>query len=211
MEKVDIASYFVQDLRAVLIEQLFFQIFLFFFSRKTGKTGNISKVWKNNRGQNILEGFAFQYLETKFGKYGNIKNCAKKKSGKFRQNVSYDKNGPKGTPNTFASDAYTRWCNCLQELRLRRQDLRNCGELVCFREWRAAASLFVFVRVLDCVCVSFFARSVGRVLSPRFRLYSDFERVLTHFCRRQNLKLPPYSLVTKKELPGLFLRERGIP
>ena len=41
-----------------------------------------------------MEGFAFQYLEIKLGKYGNIKNCAKKKSGNLAK-MSFDKNGPK--------------------------------------------------------------------------------------------------------------------
>ena len=42
-----------------------------------------------------MEGFAFPYLEKKGNKYGNIKNCAKKKSG-FLDKQSFDKNGPKG-------------------------------------------------------------------------------------------------------------------
>ena len=41
-----------------------------------------------------MEGFAFQYLEIKFGKYGKKKNCAKKKSGNLDK-TSFDKNGPK--------------------------------------------------------------------------------------------------------------------
>ena len=38
-----------------------------------------------------LEGFAFQYLEIKCEKYGNIKICAKKKSGNLDK-TSFDKN-----------------------------------------------------------------------------------------------------------------------
>ena len=40
--------------KAVLIDSFFSHIFRFFFSRKTGKsgtTGNISEVWKFNKGQ----------------------------------------------------------------------------------------------------------------------------------------------------------------
>ena len=58
-----------------------FQIFLFYFPTKTGKVGEAGNISKNciiNRAQNILEGFAFQYLEIKFGTYGNMKNCTKK-------------------------------------------------------------------------------------------------------------------------------------
>ena len=70
-------------LRAVLIEQLFYQFFLSFFPRKTGKaekTANISKVWKFN---NLTEGIIFGRLRIPIfggenGKYGNTKNCAKK-------------------------------------------------------------------------------------------------------------------------------------
>ena len=43
-----------------------------------------------------MEGFAFQYLEIKFGKYGNIKNCAKRKTGNLAK-TSFDENGPKHT------------------------------------------------------------------------------------------------------------------
>ena len=40
-----------------------------------------------------MEGFAFQYLEIKFGKYGNIKKLREKKMCKIK--TSFDKDGPK--------------------------------------------------------------------------------------------------------------------
>ena len=79
----------------------FFQIFLFFFPRKTGKaakTGNFSKAWKFNRGQ----GFAFQYLEKKKGKYGTTKYAGGKKNWKNRQKF-FDKNGLHQTPESNLS------------------------------------------------------------------------------------------------------------
>ena len=58
------------------------QIFLFFFPRKTGKAGkggNISKIWKFNQRAKYMEGFAFQYLEIKFGNMEK-KRIARKKN-----------------------------------------------------------------------------------------------------------------------------------
>ena len=70
--------------RAVLIEQLFPNFSPLFFQQKlltgkAGKTGNISKVWKFNRGKNIWK-----------ASYSNIR---KKKSGNLDKK-SFDKNGP---------------------------------------------------------------------------------------------------------------------
>ena len=59
-------------LRAVLIEQLFFPNFPLFFKKKTGKTGNISKVWKFNRGQNTWKASHSKYLEIYLYIYGNL-------------------------------------------------------------------------------------------------------------------------------------------
>ena len=42
-----------RHLSAVLTEQLFPIFPLFFFPRKTAKTGNVSKLWNFDRGQNI--------------------------------------------------------------------------------------------------------------------------------------------------------------
>ena len=75
------ASFRSDGLGPFLSSNFFPQIFLFFSPRKTrkaGQTGNVSKICKFNRGQNILEGFAFQHLEEKIGKYGNTKNARKK-------------------------------------------------------------------------------------------------------------------------------------
>ena len=74
---------------ALLIEQLSPKFSSFFFPRKTGKarkTGNISKIWKFNRGQNLKEGKIFwkashsNFWETQLQnrKYGNTRKCAKK-------------------------------------------------------------------------------------------------------------------------------------
>ena len=61
--------------------RLFFQISLSFFPRETGKagkTGNISKIWKFNRGQNIWKASHFNIWKKK-GQHGNTKKkCAKK-------------------------------------------------------------------------------------------------------------------------------------
>ena len=69
-------SYYI---RAVLIKQLFFQIFFFFFPSKAGKTGNVSKVWKINRLK-CLECFSFQYLGENMENM-EIKMIARKKLG----------------------------------------------------------------------------------------------------------------------------------
>ena len=74
---------------ALLIEQLSPKFSSFFFPRKTGKarkTGNISNIWKFNRGQNLKEGKIFwkashsNFWETQLQnrKYGNTRKCAKK-------------------------------------------------------------------------------------------------------------------------------------
>ena len=85
-------------LRAVLIEQLFPQNFpLFFFPRKTGKarkTGNISKVWKFNRGQNTWKASHSNIWKKKKRKNMEMQNITRtKKSGNLVK-TSFDKNGP---------------------------------------------------------------------------------------------------------------------
>ena len=60
-------SFFFYAVRAILILQFFFSFFLpdylFFFPIKTGKTGNIFKLWKLNRGKNIWNAYVpFQCL-----------------------------------------------------------------------------------------------------------------------------------------------------
>ena len=84
--------------RVVLIEQLSPNFSSFFSkkngkSRKAGKTGNISKVWKFNRGQNIWKASHSNVWEKKMESFGNTKNCAIIKSGNLDEK-SFDKNGP---------------------------------------------------------------------------------------------------------------------
>ena len=65
---------------AVLIKQLFFPNFLFFFQEKqeTFPKLNISKVWKFNRGQNIWKASHSNFWGKKIGKYGNTEIARKK-------------------------------------------------------------------------------------------------------------------------------------
>ena len=68
--------------RAVLIEQCFPDFLpLFFFVRKTG---NISKVWKLNRRQNIWNASHSNIWKKEKRKYANTKICVSKKIWKFR-------------------------------------------------------------------------------------------------------------------------------
>ena len=94
-------------MRTVLIEQLFFfQIFRFFFfqgkaEKLEKETGNISKVWKLNRGQN-RRAKIFGWLRIpifggkKKGKHGNAKICARKKNWEFRQKVPSERTAQSG-------------------------------------------------------------------------------------------------------------------
>ena len=53
-----------------------------------------------------MEGFAFQYWEIRFGKYGNMKNYAKQKYGNLDR-TSFDKNGRK-----YAQKKHHAWAGC---------------------------------------------------------------------------------------------------
>ena len=73
---------------AVLIKQLFFPNFLFFFQEKqeTFPKLNISKVWKFNRGQNIWKASHSNFWEKKMENM-EIQKLREKKIWKFGQKV----------------------------------------------------------------------------------------------------------------------------